>query len=377
MAKVTCIQRIVPHYRIPFFTRLAQSLMLSDIDFTLVYGQEYPGTLPVGCQVPGPWAVQIENSYLSVPGGQLVWEPAWRHAKGSDLIIFEQASAHLLNYWLLLYRHFSFTQVAYWGQGVNVRAQNPDSSPEILKAMLIRAVDWWFAYSDHTHAILRKAGYPENRITVVQNAMDNEAFKLAIEAVTPSEDEALRRTLGIIGSKVGLYCGAFIPPKRMDIVIEAFLAIRRRIPDFEAIIIGSGPDQHLVEIAAASNQWIHFVGPKFGAERAPYFRISDVLIQPGTIGLVIIDSFVAEVPLFTMDLNSHGPEIAFLEHGRNGCVTVDSLAVYVEAVCTYLGSTTQRTTLIEGCRRSARKYSMSEMVNNMASGIKACLGTTS
>ena len=377
MHTVTIIQRIVPHYRVPFFNLLNERLAALGVTFKLVYGQEYPSTVPVSTPIEAPWAVKISNRYIPGPSGKFVWQPAWSHAKSSDLIIVEQASAYLLNYWLLLYRRFRGTKVAYWGQGVNVRAQDPNSYAERVKALLLKAVDWWFAYSEHTHQILRKTGYPENRITLVQNAVDNEAFKFAIEAVTPREGASLRAALGITGSKVGLYCGAFIPPKRMGMVLEACVAIRRQIPDFEAIIIGSGPDQSLVEAAAASNPWLHYVGPKFGAERASYFRISDILIQPGTIGLVIIDSFVAEVPLFTTHLSAHGPEIAFLENGVNGCVTPDSVDAYVDAVCIFLGSIAQRQTLIEGCRRSAPKYSMDAMVTNMVSGIRACLESRS
>ncbi len=373
MPTVTIIQRIVPHYRVPFFTRLKNRLAACGIDFRLVYGQEYPGTVPTSSHVEGPWAIRIENKYLTLVNEQLMWQDAWKHAKASDLIIVEQASSQLLNYWLLLYRRFSRTQVAYWGQGINVRARYPDSVAERIKALLLKKVDWWFAYSEHTHDILRKARYPEQRITVVQNAVDNEAFKYAIEAVTPRQCASLRDTLGITGSKVGLYCGAFIAPKRMDMVIQACLAIRRNIPEFEAIIMGSGPDQSLVEKAAAAYPWLHYVGAKFGAERAPYFKISDVLIQPGTIGLVIVDSFVSEVPLFTTDLSAHGPEISFLENGSNGYITPDSLDRYVDAVCTFLNSPAQKHTVREGCRNSAYKYSMDAMVNNMAAGIRACL----
>lgn len=374
MATVIIVQRIVPHYRVPFFKRLAERLAAMNIDFRLVYGREYPGTVPATMPVNEDWAIQVDNKYFTFAQRQLVWQKAWRHAKASDLVIVEQASSQLLNYWLLLYRLFGRTRVAYWGQGVNVRTPYPNSLAERIKAALLGRVDWWFAYSAHTHAILRRARYPERQITVVQNAVDDETFKQAIESVTAQDRQDLRTSLGIVGNKVGLYCGAFIPPKRMKMVIASCVEIRRRMPDFEAIIIGSGPDQHVVEAAAAEYPWLHYVGPKFGGERAPYFLISDVLIQPGTIGLVIIDSFVAEVPLFTTDQTAHGPEIAFLENGYNGYATPDSLEAYVNAVCEFFDSASKRHILLEGCRQSAYKYSMDAMVTNMATGIGACLG---
>ena len=102
MPTVTIIQRIVPHYRVPFFTRLAERLADDGIDFRLVYGQEYPGTVPTTSPVDASWAKRIENKYLAVANGQLVWQAAWNHAKTSDLVIVEQASSQLMNYWFLL-----------------------------------------------------------------------------------------------------------------------------------------------------------------------------------------------------------------------------------------------------------------------------------
>lgn len=373
MHRVTIIQRIVPHYRVSFFVRLAERLAADDIEFRLIYGQEYPGTVPASLAVDKSWAVRIENKYIVLANKHLVWQAAWNHAKSSDLVIVEQASSLLLNYWLLCHKQFGQMQLAYWGHGINRQTQATGSISERLKGLLLTKVDWWFAYSKCTHDLLRKARFPEHRITVVQNAVDNESFEDAIKALSLEELAALRNCLGITGSKVGMYCGALTKAKRIDMVIKVCVAIRSRIPDFEAIIIGSGPDVGLVEAAAAANPWFHFVGPKFGAERAQYFKISDVLIQPGVIGLVIVDSFVSEVPLFTTELSTHGPEIAFLENGYNGCVTPNSIDAYVDAVCRFLNSPVLQQAFIEGCRVSARKYSMEAMVNNMASGINACL----
>ena len=44
--KVTIIQRILPHYRIPFFEALHRELGHAGIELQLIYGQEYPGTVP-------------------------------------------------------------------------------------------------------------------------------------------------------------------------------------------------------------------------------------------------------------------------------------------------------------------------------------------
>jgi exopolysaccharide biosynthesis WecB/TagA/CpsF family protein len=43
---------------------------------------------------------------------------------------------------------------------------------EKWKQIWLTKVDWWFAYNDLSAGIVRSLGYPEERITSVQNAID-------------------------------------------------------------------------------------------------------------------------------------------------------------------------------------------------------------
>ena len=373
MPKVTIVQRIVPHYRVPLFKLLHERLAAHGMSFQLVYGQEYSGTVPVSIPLEAPWATRIHNSYFPGPGGRVVWQPAWGHVRDSHLIIIEQASAYLFNYWLLLCRRLIGTKVAYWGQGISVRAKNPDSVPERVKALLLKDVDWWFAYTQHTYRIVEKRGFSPDRITVVENAVDNDQFQKSLESTSSEEVSRLKSTLGITSGPVGLYCGAFIPPKRMDFLIAACRLLKEKFPGFHAVLIGSGPEEYKCRDAAANSSWMHYVGPKFDGERAVYFKASDVLLQPGTIGLVCVDSFVAGLPLFTTDLPSHGPEITFLKHGENGWIAQDDLHRYVDAVSTYLQTPELQDRLKKGCHSSAKLYTMDSMADNFSSGIVRCL----
>lgn len=373
MPKVTIVQRIVPHYRVPFFTLLQQKLANCGIDFQLVYGQEYRGTVPVSVELDAPWVTRITNRYVPGLGGMFVWQPVWSHLKDSDLIIVEQASAYLFNYILQLGRRLGTQKVAFWGQGINVRARNPRSIPERVKSLFLKQVDWWFAYTAHTFNIVRDRGFPTDRITVVQNAIDNDRFRLAIESVTLNDVIKLKTILKIDSGPVGLYCGAFIPPKRIGFLLEAAILLKQRFPGLHIILIGSGPDEDKGRRAAAQYPWVHYVGPKFDVERAVYFKASDVLLQPGTVGLVSVDSFVAGIPLYTTNLDSHGPEIAFIENEINGWITENNLMAYVNSVSEYLPSRERQEKLKKGCQASAKLYTLESMVDRFSEGIVRCL----
>jgi glycosyltransferase involved in cell wall biosynthesis len=264
-------------------------------------------------------------------------------------------------------------RLAYWGHGANFQASRPDSMLERMKRLMMRQVDWWFAYTSLSQAAVRAAGFPEARITVVQNAIDGAALEAGLRSVTPDRIATERRRLGIVGARVGLYCGGMYPDKRLDFVIEACLRLRERLPDFEMVFVGAGPDEPLVRQACARHPWMHYVGAVFGAERALYFAMAQVLLMPGAVGLAIIDSFSASTPLFTTRMPTHGPEIAYLAPGINGVITEPEVDDYARAVGTYLSDPAALARLREGCRAAAAVYTLDAMTRNFAAGVQACL----
>lgn len=373
MSKVTIIQRVVPHYRVPFFEALHQALARSGTEFQLIYGQEYLGTVPCSVTMEHPWAIRIDNRYLSTPFGQLVWQPCLRELQDSDLIVFEQANSLLLNYWLMVRRGLGKHQLAFWGHGRNFQARSEHSLREGLKKWLIKRVDWWFAYTEASAGIVRESGFSPGRITVLQNAIDVKELGVALTGVTQADLISLRSHLGLPNNHVALYCGGMYPNKQLDFLLAACQAIRQKISDFHVIFIGNGPEQGKIDLAAKEHGWIHYVGPKFGQERAVYFKASRALLMPGAVGLAIVDSFVAGTPLFTTDFQSHGPEVSYLEHGMNGVMTSFAVNHYAEAVAGFFQSEELQNRLREGCQRCAGVYTLEHFVERFASGIVRCL----
>ena len=373
MLKVTIIQRILPHYRIPFFEALHRELAHAGIELQLIYGQEYPGTVPCSEQLEYPWTVRIKNCYLNTPFGQLVWQACSRHLQDSDLIVVEQTNSLLLNYWLMIRRGLRKHRLAFWGHGRNFQVRSGHSLREGFKKWFINQVDWWFAYTEASAEVVRESGFSPGRITIVQNAIDTNELGSALTAVTQVDLSGLRAHLGLPNDHVALYCGGMYEGKQLDFLIGACETIRQRVSDFHVIFVGNGPEQGKVERAAEEHGWIHYVGPKFGKDRAMYFKASQALLMPGLVGLAIVDSFVARTPLFTTDLQSHSPEISYLEHGFNGVITPFAINDYVDAVAGFFASDDLQKHLREGCQRCAEVYTLEHFVERFASGIVRCL----
>lgn len=373
--KVTIIQRVLPHYRVPLFQSLDNKLHALGIDFQLIYGLEYPGTVPKSVVCEEQWAKQIENRYIHVFAKQLVWQPCLDLIDDSDLLVFEQANFLLLNYWLLLKgKYGGKAKLAYWGHGKNMQALSDKSISEKIKKALINKVDWWFAYTDLTISVINEAGFPLDKMTVLQNAVDTSSLKAALSELTPNEVDYKRTSLQLSDGPIALYCGGMYENKKLDFLIQSSVAIRLLIPGFQLLLIGDGPDQHKAEEADDRYEWIHFFGSQFGTDRAVYFKMADVFLMPGLVGLAILDSFVAGLPIFTTDIPIHSPEITYLKDGKNGFMSPFSVEAYSDSVVSYLLTDVARKKEVKlACLASADCYTLDNMINRFVKGIHECL----
>ncbi|OGB33309.1 MAG: hypothetical protein A3F78_16580 [Burkholderiales bacterium RIFCSPLOWO2_12_FULL_61_40] len=373
---VAIVQRILPHYRVPFFNALWLRLAADNINLRVIYGQEYPGHVPVTVKGSWPWAEFRESRYLHMGKIELVWQPCLDLLQNTDLLIVEQANRLLANHLLQTLRVISQRPafLGLWGHGRNLQARENQRGSEWLKRKLISNCDWWFAYTSLSAGAVKTCGYPVERITCVNNTIEPKDLRKSLclkarDIVASKVYEAL----AMKGKHVGLFCGGMYADKQLPFLMQACHAIRDKVPDFEMIFVGHGPDQQIIERACARHNWMHYVGAKFGIERAKYFAASHVFMMPGLVGLAIIDAFVSGLPMVTTDIPIHSPEIAYLENGINGVMTSHRIDSYADGVVSILLDEQYRHALRQGCAESATRYTLEAMVTNFTTGILDCL----
>jgi glycosyltransferase involved in cell wall biosynthesis len=371
MASVAVVQRVLFHYRVPFFERLRARLDAAGVELTLVVGQTSPAEEHTGESATVPWAAVVRNRYLPGPG-RLVWQPAWRHLHRADLVVVEQANRLLLNHVLQLRRSLRRgPRLAFWGHGANLDQRTASPLGEWWKQRALRRCDWWFAYTSLTVELVAAAGYPRERITDVQNAVDTTELRRAID---PAARAARRAQLG--SEHVGVFLASLHERKRVPFLLEAADAARARVDDFVLLVIGDGPDRPLVEAAAAERAWLHVLGPRHGAAMVAEAGAGDVLLNPGLVGLGIVDSFALELPLVTCELDYHSPEIAYLAPGHNGVLLpgATTAAEYGRVVAELLTDPDRLAELRAGCRHAAATYTIEAMADRFAAGVLQALG---
>lgn len=376
--KVAILQHRLLHYRVDFFQRLHDELARHGVELMLVHGQASAAEAVRKDEGHLPWATRVRNRFLGVAGKDLIWQPLPPSARDADLCVMIQENRVLSNYPLILRRRLAGAgapPLAFWGHGRNFQTTAPSGWRERWKSLMLRQVDWWFAYTSMTVDHLRASGFAADRISNLNNAIDVSAFRRQIEAVPEAELARWRTELGLgDGQRIAVFCGSMYPEKKLDLLLAAADRIRAALPDFHLLMIGDGPGAAEVRAAAASRPWLHVLGVRKGADKAALFRLACVQLNPGLVGLHVLDAFSAGLPMITTARALHSPEIAYLQGGTTGLVIDDERPeVYADAVTALMGDEARLQAMRSACLEAAGRYTLDNMVSNFARGVLDCL----
>ena len=372
MYRVLIIQAEMKRYRVPLFTIVHAELLRDHIELTVAYsnsnrshalrGDSADLPLPIGGKVAGHWFFH-----------RFIYQPLWRQIIRADLVIVGPEIKYLINPILLLMSGVGLKKVAFFGLGPN---RFPDRSPlaEWIKKHFFTRVDWWFAYTASIAEHLESEGMPADRITNVQNATDSTALRSLLKTIEDEEvvGEKMRLT-GSRDSRIGFYCGTLGEIKAIPLLVSAARLVKLRCPEFHLVVIGNGPQRPWLERAVVEDPWIHYLGSKYDRESALYYKMADIFLLAGTVGLAIADSFAAGLPVVATDLPTHPPEISYIAEGYNGRLVPHEERPFADAIIAILSDSVLMQKLREGAQASASLYTMEAMVDNFRRGIEKCL----
>ena len=375
MLKIAIVQYRLLHYRLRLFEMLRDKLLTNGVELILVCGQASDFERSRRDEGQLPWATMVKNKFVRIRGKDILWQPLPASVQDAALIIVMQENRLISNYFFQIRSLFGGPLIGFWGHGRNYQSESPHGLRERWKKLWLKRVDWWFAYTDGARRYVASHGFPESRITILENAIDSSGFQEDLDSITPAEIAQVMFELSItIDSRVAIYCGSIYKGKRMDVLLESADLLRDLVSSFHLLVIGEGPESSYIREAAASRPWIHTLGPRKGREKALYYRISHVMLNPGLVGLHIVDAFVAKTPLITQASSSHGPEYDYLRQGENGIsVLTDDAAAYANAVGEVLNDPTRLMAMRAECAVDAKRFTVENMVDNFVAGILDCL----
>ena len=368
--RILVVQRYLTHYRLPFFEALRQTLAERGCELDLAYGDGTPDETAKGDEGDLPWATKLPTTrYLA--SEYACWQPFGRQLAKADLVVMTAENKLLYNLVVQLFERRA--RAVLWGHGANLQGEH-DSLRERFKRKVALRADWWLAYTEFSRPLILEAGFPADRITVLDNAVDTRDMLAMRASVTPDATAALRTKWGLSADgPVGISVGSIYSEKRIEFMLDAATRVREQVPGFQFVVVGAGVQRGLVEAFCRKHAWAHYAGVLMGQQKIDAMALSSVMLNPGLVGLGILDSFVCEVPMVTTDCGLHSPEIAYLASGVNGLVTPNTMEDFVAAVTDMLRNPARHALLAQGCRDSAAKYTVENMARNFADGTQACL----
>ena len=361
-------------YRVPLFDKMRARLAQDGIALSVIYGTPMKSEVLRVDQDILPWGVRVPCRYLPVGAHSVVFQPIPRDMMGKqDLIIIPHENRLFLTYLQAYLYGSSEARIAFFGHGANFQSRRKNGYADRFKAWTADHADWFFAYTSLSRDMIAAAGYPEDRITCLNNSNDVSSLTAWLKSVAPDELYALRKSLGLNGAHVGVFIGSLYKDKMLDFLFLAADELRRRLPDFELVIIGDGPRRWKINSFIKKRPWAFWVGAKQGREMVLHVSLGKVMLNPGLVGLNILDSFALGIPMITTNCGFHSPEIAYLESGRNGLMVSVDVEEYVSAVAHLFADDGARAAMISAGREDARRYSLDNMVENFCNGISLAL----
>ncbi len=322
--KVVLTYRVLQHWRTPVFRRLAA---WPGIDFVALHGADFPGTKVInGTQLHGFRHHQLATIRLVFRrGGEPLplplcpFLPFRLAAERPDVILSEGGSNLLNNLLVHLYSTLTHTPVVWWTLG-ELRGQRTTSRLQKafrgLNRWLERRATAWLGYSSLALEYFQRQGYPSEAQFRAVNCVDTDRLLEKISALT-NEPEQIRDRYQLHGKRVLLFVGALTGSKRLEDLIAAYAALRRKHSDLRLMIVGDGYHRKALEEFAQREGVVDaiFVGHVIEGVAA-YFQVGDIFVLPGLGGLAISEAMTHGLPVLATEAD--GCEIDLVEPGKNG-----------------------------------------------------------
>jgi glycosyltransferase involved in cell wall biosynthesis len=370
MKRVLIVQERLPHYRVPFFDELRRNARAEDIGVDLVHS----GATTRGGQRRDEqaleWAHVVPTHRIPLPNRrELVWQRVAGLEPAYDLVVLPHQARYISNIAALAMRRATRRPVAMWGMARNYTEQGAEGFTRLGRATLRRTAtvpDWYFAYTRLSALHMVDMGFPSDRVTVVQNAVDTRTLRAGVEAW---REKAPR------GRWTSAFIGSLHQNKRLEFLLEAGAHIHEAIPDFKLVVVGDGPMRHVIERAAVSALWLDYRGPQFDSGKHAALAEAQLLLAPGQVGLGVLDAFAAAAPPVLCDVPYTGPESEYAVDGKNALVLEASADArdYANAVITSLRDEPRLRSLQTESARTAAEVTLEAMVANFTRGMATAL----
>lgn len=147
-----------------------------------------------------------------------------------------------------------------------------------MESFALRHADQVTTICEGLRGDIAQRGVPNERITVIPNAVDATKFRYSVEA-----DSTLRRSLGLEGATVIGFAGSFYGYEGLHLLLEAAARLLPRHPNLRVLLVGGGPQEDRLKAQAEAiglQKHVIFTGRVDHSDVQRYYELIDVLAYP-------------------------------------------------------------------------------------------------
>jgi len=326
---VFLFQRIHTHYRVPVFKKLNSKL---GGKLVFAYGQlPKKSYFSEGFDEEFPFkTVQLKNIWFG--GEKAVWQnftEVFRRYGTPQAVISEHSPRILSSYPLFAYCKIKKIPLILWGHGGS-RERSVSKSKRLkdkIHRCLIKKCDAYICYTDTIKSELSTFTNPK-KLFVARNTLDTKKLFAIRNELEKNGKLAIKEKLNLTKSKYICFIGRLFKEKEVDRLIDVFELINKQKPDVGLVIIGDGPEMSHLKIKVKQKgleDSTLFTGEIYDWQKSgEYLYISDLMINPGFVGLSVNHAFCFGIPVVTQESAAngpfHSPEIEYIKDGETGYV---------------------------------------------------------
>ena len=305
--KIAILQPEIPHYRTEFFTLLKDEEPIVDL---------YTYNEPESVRRSG-FSIGMESEYIPniEKKGLLLYSPWKLLSSKYDTLILMLHQGHITTWLLLMTKWLHRKKIVVWGQGISVKRYiKEEKKPSIWLRWQIALADGAWIYMEKEADMWRKR-FPQKTIVALNNSVSNITEMLNYDS--SRQVDTLKEKYNITEDVVFIFCARFGSPfRRVDLMEQLMHRLDKKKYGF--IIIGDGKGKP--DFSKYTN--VHDFGAVYDNNvKRELFAISDAYLQPGWIGLSVVEAMAYKLPVCTFRRKGneirHGVEYGILKDGVN------------------------------------------------------------
>lgn len=369
-------QSTISHYRVPFYNALEKAKpdnwmfeVVQDVSGSAFSSNYNQATLEHEIEFA---VLPVRSIAVAASGRAFGYQFFWRKAGKYDLVVVEHVLQNL-TYPLVQFHQSHGAKVAYWGHGYDHAVSGCrgfKAAMEAGKLWLARKANGYFAYSDDVKQYLVERGLDPVKVFVINNTVDILEQRRLFDAHR-NRRNAIREKLGVGSSKLLLFVGRITEERNLTYLMDVMRVLNEVGGGFSLLIVGGGGES----LKASAPENVCFLGPIQEPTRlADLYVAADLYVLPGSIGLGPLQAACYDLPLMTLRIDTHGPEIAYCDDRNSVMLPANaSPGTFASELKELMNNADVLSRLRQGIWPSVSHLTVENMAEKFAAGISRIL----